>query len=163
MAPRSAPTRPANFAGSTAIGVNASTTAANQMMLGTATTTYAAPGITSAASLAAQSGPTSFVTSDAAGHLAVTNLNFNPQAITALSANIGALQQNVGALQQSVGALQRDVQRGFEGAAVALAMGGVTLPAGKNYAVSFNWGNFAGQNAAALAAQVRITDNLFFN
>ena len=63
----------ATFANSSAFGAGASATAANQMAFGTASNTYRMPGITSAASLAAQSGPTSFVTTDANGNLAATS------------------------------------------------------------------------------------------
>ena len=52
----------AAFAGSTAIGAGAVTTAPNQMLFGTASSTYVAPGITSAASRAAQSGALQIVT-----------------------------------------------------------------------------------------------------
>jgi hypothetical protein len=41
----------ANFASSTALGFGAQTTAANQMMFGTATNIYALPGVNSAASV----------------------------------------------------------------------------------------------------------------
>src|SRR5258705_90296 len=111
--PRSAPAASAAFAGSTAIGAGAVTTAPNQMMFGAASNTYVAPGITSAASLAAQSGPTNFVTSDASGHLAVSN--FSPQTITNLS-------NSVASLNQSVASLQNGVSRAFEGTAIAIAM-----------------------------------------
>ena len=57
-------------ANGTAIGAGAVTTAPNQMVFGTASSTYVAPGITSAASKAAQSGPLQIVTSDASGNLA---------------------------------------------------------------------------------------------
>jgi len=60
----------ANFANSTALGNGAAVTRANQMVFGTAGNTYTAPGITSAASLAAQTGTLSFVTTDPAGNLA---------------------------------------------------------------------------------------------
>ena len=48
------------------------------MAFGTATNTYTAGGITSAASLAAQTGPTQFVTSDANGNLATTDIASTP-------------------------------------------------------------------------------------
>src|SRR5205085_10070869 len=64
----------ATFANSTAIGAGASASAPNQIALGSAANTYQAAGVASAASLAAQSGPISFVTTDAAGHLASANL-----------------------------------------------------------------------------------------
>ena len=73
------------------------------MMFGTAASLYAAPGITSAASRAAQSGPTQFVTSDAAGNLATAN--FSPQDITSLGASVATLQQD----------LQRGLAQAFEG------------------------------------------------
>ena len=52
--PPSAPTVTATFANSTAIGNGATTTAANQISIGTSSNTYRMSGITSAASLAAQ-------------------------------------------------------------------------------------------------------------
>ena len=85
------------------------------MMFGTAASLYAAPGITSAASRAAQSGPTQFVTSDAAGNLATAN--FSPQDITSLGASVATLQQ--------------DLQRGLaqaRGTAIAIALGGALRP-----------------------------------
>jgi trimeric autotransporter adhesin len=60
-----------------AIGSGATTTRDNQVVVGTATNTYTTPGITSNASIAAQSGPLSIVTTDANGNLAqvlVSNL-----------------------------------------------------------------------------------------
>jgi hypothetical protein len=60
----------AGFANSAAFGVNAAATKANEQMFGTATSLYTMPGVTTPASVTAQSGPIVFVTSDAAGHLA---------------------------------------------------------------------------------------------
>ena len=60
----------ANFASSTAIGFGAQTTAANQMMFGTATNIYALAGAPSAASRAAQKGAVLMLTIDAAGNVA---------------------------------------------------------------------------------------------
>ena len=51
------------------------------------------PGITSAASLASQVGPTSFVTTDAGGHLATAG--FSPTDISTLNSNVAVLQQGV--------------------------------------------------------------------
>ena len=84
----------ATFGNSTAIGTGATTTAANQVSIGTATNTYKMSGIASAASLAAQSGPTSFVTTDANGNLATGS--FNPQSITALQSQVSSLQSQIG-------------------------------------------------------------------
>src|SRR6201998_4673755 len=60
----------ASFANSAAIGTGAATSRANQQSFGTALNTYTMAGITSAASTAAQTGPTQIVTSDAGGNLA---------------------------------------------------------------------------------------------
>src|SRR5262249_45397769 len=59
-----------SFNNAMAIGNGAVATRDNQVVIGTAFNTYTAPGITSAASQAAQSGPLQVVTTDANGNLA---------------------------------------------------------------------------------------------
>jgi hypothetical protein len=132
----------AGFANSTAIGANATATQANQVAVGTATNTYKLAGITSATSLAAQTGPTKVVTTDAFGNLAAAS--FTPQDISGLQSNVSILQQQM--------------KQSFEGTAIAIALGGASLPADKRFAISTNWGNFRGQNAVGVAAQMRLTD-----
>ncbi len=144
----------ATFANSTALGAGAVATRANQMMLGTTTATYTMPGITSAASLSAQSGPVKFVTSDAAGNLAVSDISASnitniTNNITNLQANVANitnnitnLQANVATLQANVATLQTNVARAFEGTAIAIALGGGFLPDNKTFAISTNWGTF---------------------
>jgi trimeric autotransporter adhesin len=128
------------------------------MAFGTASNTYKMPGITSAASLAAQSGPTSFVTTDANGNLAATSLNV--PNIAGLNANVAALQQGVAVLQEN---LQHGLNQAYEGTAVAIAMSGSALPDRKRFAITSNWGNFRGTNAMSFIAQARISDNLVAN
>ncbi len=145
----------ATFANSGAFGAGASATAANQMAFGTASNTYKMPGITSAASLAAQSGPTSFVTTDANGNLAATSLGVP---------NISNLTANVAALQQGVNALQYDLQQGLHkantGTAIALALGGMAnLQPGRRFALSGGWGNFQGNNALGVGATGLLYDS----
>jgi hypothetical protein len=139
----------AAFSNSAAIGSGVTTTRANQVAVGTAANTYTLAGVTSAASLAAQTGPTKVVTTDAFGNLAAAS--FTPQ-------DISTLQSNVGVLQQNVAVLQTQMRQAFEGTAIAIALGGASLPADKRFAISTNWGNFRGQNAVGVAAQYRITD-----
>jgi hypothetical protein len=122
--------------------------------IGTASNTYRMPGIASAASLAAQSGPTSFVTTDANGNLATSS--FNPGAIATLQSDVSLLQTNVATLQTQM-------KQAFEGTAIAIAMGGSALPSDKKFAISTNWGTFRGQNAASVLAQMRVTDNIVIN
>src|SRR5262249_33575884 len=148
----------ATFVNSSAFGAGASATAANQMAFGTASNTYRLPGITSAASLAAQSGPTSFVTTDANGNLAATN--FGPQNIAGLSASVAALQQGFSIVQEN---LQHGLNQAYEGTAVAIAMSGSALPDNKRFAITSNWGNFRGTNAMSFIAQARVSDNIVAN
>jgi trimeric autotransporter adhesin len=128
------------------------------MAFGTATNTYRMPGITSAASLAAQSGPTMFVTTDANGNLAATNLSVSN--MVSLSANMTALQQNVALMSEN---LQHGLNQAYEGTAVAIAMSGAALPDNKHFAVTSNWGNFRGTNAMSFIAQARISDHVVAN
>lgn len=146
----------AAFSNSAAIGSGVTTSRANQVAVGTATNTYTLAGVTSAASLAAQTGPTKVVTTDAFGNLAAAS--FTPQDISTLQSNAGVLQQNVSVLQQNVGVLQMQMRQAFEGTAIAIALGGGALPDNKKFAISTNWGNFRGQNAVGVAAQLRLTN-----
>jgi hypothetical protein len=137
----------AAYANSAAFGAGATATAANQVAIGTASNTYKLSGLTSAASLAAQSGPISLVTTDAAGHLAATTITM----------------PDISGLQSSVNVLQHQMRQSFEGTAIAISMGGTALPADKRFAISTNWGNFRGQNAASVVAQMRMTDYAVIN
>jgi hypothetical protein len=128
------------------------------MAFGTASNTYRMPGITSAASLAAQSGPTAFVATDANDNLAATN--FGPQNIGNLNASVAALQQNAAVLQEN---LQHGLNQAYEGTAIAIAMSGSALPDNKRFAVTSNWGNFRGTNAMSFIAQARVSDNIVAN
>ena len=123
------------------------------------------PGITSAASLAAQSGPTLFVTTDASGNLAAAN--FSPQTINQLTNNVSVLNQDVSVLNQNIQQLfvleQADMHRAFEGTSIAIAMSGSALPDNKRFAISSNWGNFRGTNAMSFIAQARVSDNIVAN
>jgi len=96
----------ATYANSTALGAGATTTRANQIAIGTASNTYTLPGISSAASRAAQSGPTKLVTTDAAGNLATTDVDLNK-------------------IQSAVISNRREMRRGV---AAAMAMSSAPTP-----------------------------------
>jgi autotransporter adhesin len=120
----------APFANSVAIGQGVATTRLNQVMLGNVSNTYTLAGITSAASRAAQSGQVQFVTADANGNLATTNLpaGFDP---TSLQNSISSLETQVGGLTALV---RRDANRASGGIAEAAAIGGAAIPSqGKSY------------------------------
>lgn len=124
------------FAGSTAIGAGATTTAVNQVAVGTATNTYKMAGLTSAASLAAQTGPTSFVTTDAQGNLATTS--FDP----------GTFQTQINSLSAQITDNRLEARTGT---AIALAAGSMpSLLPGRKFALSAGYGNFQGANAFAV-------------
>jgi hypothetical protein len=136
-------------------------TASNQVTLGTSATTLVVPGVTSAASAAAQSGTTRFISTDAQGHAAASP--YGPQDIASLSASVGGMAQSVAGLQQSVNAVQQDIPRAYEGTAIAIALGAAALPDNKRYAITANVGTFRGQSAFGGSAQLRVSDNLVLN
>ena len=137
----------AGFVNSTAVGNGATASAANQVAIGTASNTYRLAGVSSAASLAAQSGPVSFVTTDAAGNLATSSLN---------PANITSLQSQVTSLQSQVMDNRLEAR---SGTAVALAAGSMpSLQPGRKFALSAGYGNFEGANAFAIGATALLYD-----
>jgi trimeric autotransporter adhesin len=141
----------AAFAGSTAIGAGAVTTAPNQMAFGTASSTYAAPGITSAASRAAQSGSLQIVTSDAGGNLA-TN--------TAAGLGLASLT-DINSINARISDLDGRATKALNGVSMAFAMAGTPwlLPT-ERFAVAMDWGTFQGTNAVALNGAFRLSTNV---
>ena len=75
-------------------------------MFGTALSTYTMPGITSAASAAAQTGPTQIVTADAGGNLATTSV---AGLGLATSSQINAINGELANLSDQVGAVKRGI------------------------------------------------------
>ena len=128
----------AGYANSTAIGAGATTTRENQMTFGTGLNTYTAPGITSAASKAAQSGPLEVVTSDASGNLATDG----------------------GAIFSSLNKAFRKIDENSQGIAIALAMGGISVPDSKNFSITAGYGNFDGTSAFASQMAVRLDQSM---
>jgi trimeric autotransporter adhesin len=118
----------ATFDNSAAFGNGAAATRANQQVFGSATNTYTLAGVTSAASLAAQSGPTKVVTTDAAGNLAAAS--FTPQDISSLQSQAASLQSRVNSLEGQVGANLIEARRGIA-AAVATASAPMPSAPGK--------------------------------
>ncbi|MFQ5566399.1 MAG: hypothetical protein ACE5EU_08555 [Paracoccaceae bacterium] len=131
----------ATHSGSTAIGYSAASTRANQVVLGTAAETYTLPGVTSGASLAAQSGPLELVTTDAAGNLA----------------------SDGGSTFADIGENTRDIRRNKEGIAMAMAMDAPYVPLTSVVAVSGRYGNFEGTSAVSLSGAVRVSPNVQFD
>jgi len=141
----------APFINSAAFGAGAVATRPNQQVFGTSSNTYTLPGLTSQTSVAAQSGPTQLVTTDAAGNLAATAFSSTGLAsasdLTALSARV-----------------DQKVNKALTGTAMAFAMSASpTLLPGKKFALSANWGTFQGQNGTALTGAVRLYKDVQLN
>ena len=85
------------------------------------------------------------------------------QAFGNLATAAFASQQDVAVLQSNVTTLQGQMRQAFEGTAIAIAMGGGTLPDNKKFAISTNWGTFRGENAMSLTGLVRVSENVVLN
>jgi len=120
----------ATYSNSTAIGAGATTTRANQIAIGTSSNTYTLPGISSAASRAAQSGPTRVVTSDAAGNLATSDIDLNK-------------------IQNAVVSNRREMRKGV---AAAMAMSAAPAPSAPGKTTwATNVANYHGEFATSFA------------
>jgi autotransporter adhesin len=108
---------------STAIGQGVATTRANQVAIGNSRNTYTLSGITSAASAAAQVGPTGFVTTDSRGNLAVSN--YGPASIAALDGRVSGLETAIGNLSRFTMETRREARQGI---AAAMAMTSAPMP-----------------------------------
>lgn len=140
--------------GGVAIGNGAQATRENQVVLGISSYTYTTPGITSAASRAAQTGPTQIVTSDAGGNLATSTLASLGVATTA----------DIGAINSRLDDLTTRSNKAYTGVAMAFAMAGVpTLLPSEKLAMAVNWGTFEGANGLALNAALRLHDQVQLN
>jgi hypothetical protein len=134
----------AAFVNSAAFGVGAKAARDNQQVFGTATNTYTMPGLTSAASRAAQSGPTQVVTTDAFGNLGTT-----APSTLGLASGVD---------------LTRVIRKANTGISMAFALAGVpTLLPGKKFALSANWGTFESENGAALSGALRVYRDMQLN
>jgi hypothetical protein len=126
------------FSGSTALGAGAQNTTNNQMVFGTATETYTAPGITSNLSRSRQVGPLEVVTSDAGGNLATDG----------------------GALFHELNNVKSEADKTRSGVALAIAMAGPDLTGNERFGMSANWGNFDGANGFGMGFEGVVANDL---
>jgi len=139
----------AGHAGATAVGAGATTSRANQMAFGTAASTYTMPGLGSASSLSAQSGPVEVVTTDADGNL----------ASVPLSTLIGSLpggggDTDVSALYRLIDEARTESRRGI---AAAMAMANAPMPSAPGRTSwAANVSVFRGQMASGFALAHRL-------
>ena len=57
----------------------------------------------------------------------------------------------------------RRIDEANEGVALAIAMGGLVMPAGKDFAIGANWGFYEDRQAIAAQAALRLDDTLTLN
>jgi autotransporter adhesin len=74
--------------------------------------------------------------------------------------NVAQLNSVAAGMSSQIGGLQSQINQANSGIAMAMAMGGGFLPDNKKFAVSTNYGTFAGQSALGLTGLVRVTNNL---
>jgi trimeric autotransporter adhesin len=127
----------AAHADSTAIGRGATTTRASQVMIGTSTNTYSMPGVTSAASRAAQSGPTQVLTTDAAGNIATANVD------------IGRIGSDISRLRGDVSSLRKEARQGIAAAMAMTPAPKPSAPGGTSWAT--NLATYHGEIATSFA------------
>lgn len=139
----------ASAEGSTAIGAGASATRVRQVAIGTAASTYTMPGLASAASRAAQTGPTQVVTTDAAGNLATSTVDLG-----AIDRRVGALDDRVATLGAYATESRREARQGI---ASAMAMTGAPMPSAPGRTSwSGNTAVYKGEWAAGFSVAHRI-------
>jgi hypothetical protein len=118
-------------------------------------------GITSAASAAAQSGPTQIVTSDAGRNLATSTL---ARLGLAKIGDINAINSQLAGINNRLDDLTARSNKAYSGVAIAFAMAGVpTLMPNETFAMSMNWGTFQSANGLALNAAVRENNHVQLN
>ena len=158
----------ATFANSAAFGPGATATRANQQVFGTAGNTYTAPGITSTASKAAQSGPVQIVTSDFGGNLATSTAAAlglgSPTDMDGINSQLGSINSQLGIINSRLNDLDGRTTKALNGVSMAFAMSGTPwlLPT-ERFAVSANWGTFDSTNGVALNAALRLGTNVQAN
>ncbi|WP_425416461.1 hypothetical protein [Oricola indica] len=134
--------------GSTAIGAGAKTTRAGQMSFGTAANTYTMSGVSSAASLAAQSGPVGIVTSDAGGNLATV------AAEDLLADIINNFDSDVTELSNRIDDVRTESRQGI---AAAMSMAQAPMPSAPGRTTwAANVATFKGEWASGFAVAHRL-------
>ncbi|TIX51148.1 hypothetical protein E5222_01315 [Alteraurantiacibacter aquimixticola] len=81
--------------------------------------------------------------------------------VNGLSNQVTAIDGRVGILESGVAELRDDIRRGYEGSALAMAMGGAILPQGASFAVSGGWGTYRGEHAFSLSGVGRLGNNVY--
>jgi hypothetical protein len=128
---------------SAAIGPGAVASQDNEVVLGTSSHSYQAPGITSSQSRSRQSGQLEIVTSDANGNLATDGGQVFNQ--------LASLDNDLSAIDHRLNTLDRHTDENESGVALAMSMQNPDLVANERFGVAANWGTFEGANALGMS------------
>lgn len=79
------------------------------------------------------------------------------------AANKAYVDQQIGGISNRVANVERQARINTQGVAVAIALGGISLPSGKDGAIGANLGFFQDAQAFAAAGVFRVQDGLYFN
>lgn len=155
----------ASFANSAAFGNGATTTRANQQVFGTTANTYTIGGVTSAASKAAQSGPTQLVTSDTNGNLATTTLAglglASSADVAGMNAQLGTMNLRLNAIDNRLNDQMQEYRGGIALAMASARLSFDTRP-GK-ISVSGGYGNFKGASGMAVGVGYALSTDMRVN
>lgn len=147
---------------STAIGADAKTDKANQIVLGTKDDTVTAPGIASEKSKARQSGPIEVVTSDKDGNLATDGGQIfgRLDSLESVNASQGAaINAHSALLSEHAARLDKQAR----GLAIAMAMPDTWLQPNEKFAIAGGFGGFDSETALAFSTIARIDETWSLN
>jgi autotransporter adhesin len=149
----------AGKSGSVAIGQGVTTTRDNQIAVGNSTTTVTMAGLGSAASAAAQTGTTKFVTGDSLGNLAYST--FSTADIANLQKSVADLTGQFSTISTQIEGLGRRAREADGGIAAAMALGGTMLLPDTSVSVSFNLATYRGEQGFSGAVVAKVRENVW--
>jgi hypothetical protein len=87
----------------------------------------------------------------------------NKAYVDSMSGNVDDIRSGLAEQTGRIDSAFRKIEKNTEGIAIAMAMGGLSLPANKDFAFGTNIGFFLDKQAAAAQTFIRLDDNLAFN
>jgi hypothetical protein len=133
---------------------NSGTTTTNALAVGAGGMTVAAGAPVSMGGNRVQSVATPVDATDAA----------NKEYVDAIvGGNTGYLEAAINAQSARIDQAFAEIDKNTEGIAIAMAMGGISLPQGKAFAIGANFGFFQDKQAAAAQTLIRLNETLTFN
>lgn len=132
---------------------NTGATSTGSLAIGVGGVTVAAGAPVSMGSNRVQNVATPIAATDAA----------NKAYVDAVSGDVAGLQAEINAQTLRINSAFREIDKTTEGVAVAIALGGLVLPQGKDFAIGANFGYFDSKQAFAAQTALRLNDVLMLN